>query len=60
MNRALIGLGILPQLYEETLLNREALGWALVSLLLAIALGRSLLLRQPAPVAEVASAANQA
>lgn len=59
---ALIGAGILPQLYQETLLNRQALGWALVSLLLVVALGRSLRLRKPAPVPaamEAASAANQ-
>ncbi|WP_349616667.1 beta (1-6) glucans synthase [Azotobacter salinestris] len=59
---ALIGAGILPQLYQETLLNQQALGWALVSLLLAVALGRSLRLRSPvsaAAAAETASAANQ-
>lgn len=39
---ALIGAGIVPQLYQETLLNRQALGWALVSGLLVVALWRSL------------------
>lgn len=54
----LIGLGILPQLYQETLLNAEALGWALVSLLLAVALGRSLLLRTSAPASAAAEATS--
>jgi len=58
---ALIAAGILPQLWQETLLNRQALGWALVSGLLVLALGRSLRLpvaaRREAPAA---SAANQA
>lgn len=47
----LIGAGILPQLYQETLLNRQALIWALVSGLLVVALWRSLRLgrkRRPA------------
>ena len=39
---ALIGAGIVPQLYEETLGNWQAIGWAAVSLLLLGALWRSL------------------
>ena len=39
---ALIGLGIVPQLYQEGLSNLQALGWALVSGLLAAALLRAL------------------
>lgn len=38
----LIGAGIAPQLYQETLENGQALGWALVSTLLVAALWRSL------------------
>jgi exo-beta-1,3-glucanase (GH17 family) len=38
---ALIGTGIPLQLYQEGLHNQQALGWALVSLLLALALWRS-------------------
>lgn len=37
-----IGLGIIPQLYEETLGNIQAIGWAATALLLALALVRSL------------------
>ncbi len=37
-----VGLGIVPQLVEETLGNRQALGWALTSALLVAALWRSL------------------
>lgn len=39
---ALIAAGIPLQLYQEGLRNQQALGWALVSLLLALALLRSL------------------
>lgn len=39
---ALIGAGIVPQLYQETLGNLQAIGWALVSALLVAALWRSL------------------
>ena len=38
----LIGAGIVPQLYEETLGNLQAIGWALTSALLLAALWRSL------------------
>ena len=38
----LIGAGIAPQLYQETLSNLQALGWALTSALLVAALWRSL------------------
>ncbi|WP_298190516.1 beta (1-6) glucans synthase [uncultured Pseudomonas sp.] len=38
----LIGAGIAPQLYQETLGNGQALGWALISALLVAALWRSL------------------
>ncbi|MDH1261695.1 glycosyl hydrolase family 17 protein [Pseudomonas sp. GD03944] len=38
----LIGAGIAPQLFEETLDNLQAIGWALVSALLVAALWRSL------------------
>ena len=58
----LIGAGIVPQLYQETLGNLQALGWALVSSLLAAALWRSWrtqhcparqrVVRQPRPLAE--------
>ena len=37
-----VGAGIVPQLYEETLGNLQAIGWAAVSLLLLGALWRSL------------------
>ncbi|MGH8354603.1 MAG: beta (1-6) glucans synthase [Pseudomonas sp.] len=42
---ALIGAGIAPQLYQETLGNLQAIGWALVSTLLVAALWRSLRIR---------------
>jgi len=38
----LIAAGIVPQLYEETLDNLQAIGWAITSALLAAALWRSL------------------
>ncbi|MET1077938.1 MAG: beta (1-6) glucans synthase [Pseudomonas sp.] len=38
----IIGAGIVPQLYDETLGNLQAIGWAAVSLLLVVALWRSL------------------
>ncbi|MNF97756.1 hypothetical protein D3C84_805960 [compost metagenome] len=38
----LIGAGIVPQLYEETLGNLQAIGWAAVSTILLAALWRSL------------------
>ena len=38
---ALIGLGIPFQLYQEGLSNQQAIGWALVCLLLSSALLRS-------------------
>lgn len=38
----IIGAGIAPQLYQETLDNLQAIGWALVSALLVAALWRSL------------------
>jgi hypothetical protein len=41
----LIGAGIAPQLYEETLGNLQAIGWAAVSALLLAALWRSLRVR---------------
>ncbi|MGH8434746.1 MAG: beta (1-6) glucans synthase [Pseudomonas sp.] len=41
----IIGAGILPQLYQETLGNLQAIGWALVSALLVAALWRSLRVR---------------
>ncbi|MCU9950488.1 beta (1-6) glucans synthase [Pseudomonas sp. PDM13] len=37
-----VGLGIIPQLYEETLGNIQAIGWAATALLLTLALVRSL------------------
>lgn len=37
-----VGLGIIPQLVEETLGNIQAIGWAATALLLALALVRSL------------------
>ena len=45
---ALIGLSIPLQLYQEGLSNLQALGWALVCLLLSAALLRSLRLSRPA------------
>ena len=39
---ALIGAGIAPQLYQETLSNWQAIGWAITSTLLLLALLRSL------------------
>ena len=41
----LIGAGIAPQLYQESLDNSYAIGWALTSTLLVAALGRSLRVR---------------
>ncbi|MCU1715989.1 beta (1-6) glucans synthase [Pseudomonas sp. 5P_3.1_Bac2] len=38
----LIGVGLLPQLYEETLSNLQAIGWALTCALLVVAVLRSL------------------
>ena len=38
----IVGAGILPQLYQETLSNWQALGWAAVSVLMVAALWRSL------------------
>jgi len=46
---AMIGLGIPVQLYQEGLSNLQAFGWALVSLLLCVALLRSLSLSVAAP-----------
>ena len=43
---ALIGLGIPLQLYQEGLSNLQAIGWALVCLLLSGALLRSAALSQ--------------
>ncbi|MGE6790733.1 beta (1-6) glucans synthase [Pseudomonas guineae] len=43
----LIGAGIAPQLYQETLSNWQALGWAITSLLLVAALWRSLRIKTP-------------
>ena len=37
-----VGLGIIPQLVEETLGNIQAIGWAATALLLTLALIRSL------------------
>ncbi|MOA13757.1 hypothetical protein D3C78_1338200 [compost metagenome] len=42
----LIGIGLPIMLWQETLLNIQALGWGLVSLLLLLALWRC---RRPAP-----------
>jgi hypothetical protein len=42
----LIGAGIVPQLYQETLGNLQALGWALVSSQLVAALWRSIRTQQ--------------
>jgi hypothetical protein len=46
---ALIGLGVPLQLYQEGPGNLQAIGWALVSLLLGAALIRSARLSRPAP-----------
>ncbi|WLI08522.1 glycosyl hydrolase family 17 protein [Pseudomonas sp. FP597] len=42
----IIGAGIAPQLYREGLLNQQAWGWAVVSLLMALALWRCLRVRK--------------
>lgn len=47
---AFVGLGIVPQLVEETLGNQQAIGWAVVSLLLTLALYRCLR-REPRAIA---------
>ncbi|WP_420824372.1 beta (1-6) glucans synthase [Stutzerimonas kirkiae] len=44
---ALLCAGITPQLYQEGLANHQAVAWALVSLLLALALWRGLRAREP-------------
>ncbi|MDT4874977.1 hypothetical protein FQZ97_1103170 [compost metagenome] len=41
----LIGAGIVPQLYQETLGNLQAIGWAAVNALLLAALWRCLRVR---------------
>ncbi|MGY4531304.1 exo-beta-1,3-glucanase (GH17 family) [Pseudomonas sp. TE3786] len=41
----ILGAGILPQLFQETLANWQALGWAAVSALMVAALWRSLRVR---------------
>lgn len=43
----IIGAGIAPQLYREGLMNQQALGWALVSGLVVVALWRCLRVRKP-------------
>ena len=43
----IIGAGIAPQLYREGLMNQQALGWALVSMLMVAALWRCLRVRNP-------------
>lgn len=42
----IIGAGIAPQLYQEGLMNQQALGWALVSGLMVVALWRCLRVRK--------------
>ncbi|MET4713552.1 exo-beta-1,3-glucanase (GH17 family) [Pseudomonas sp. PvP125] len=42
----IIGVGIAPQLYREGLLNQQAWGWAVVSLLMVVALWRCLRVRK--------------
>ena len=42
----IIGAGIAPQLYREGLLNQQAWGWAVVSLLMVVALWRCLRVRK--------------
>lgn len=42
----IIGAGIAPQLYQEGLFNGQAIGWALTSVLLVLALWRSVRLRR--------------
>jgi len=41
----MVGTGIAPQLYQEGLLNQQAWGWALVSVLMVAALWRCLRVR---------------
>lgn len=47
----LLGIGLPVMLWQETLLNTQALGWGLVSLLLLLALWRC---RRPAPAVDLA------
>lgn len=42
----IIGAGIAPQLYREGLMNQQALSWALVSVLMVVALWRCLRVRK--------------
>jgi len=42
----IIGAGIAPQLYREGLANQQAWGWALVSVLMVVALWRSVRVRK--------------
>jgi len=41
----IVGVGIAPQLFQEGLASQQALGWALVSLLMTAALWRCLRVR---------------
>jgi len=42
----IVGAGVAPQLFQEGLANRQAWGWAVVSVLMTTALWRSLRLRK--------------
>ncbi|MNP86677.1 hypothetical protein D3C76_1870490 [compost metagenome] len=42
----IVGAGVMPQLYREGLENQQAWGWAVVSVLMAAALWRSLRVRK--------------
>lgn len=48
----IVGLGIVPQLYREGLVNPQAWGWAWVSVLMTLALWRSLGVQAVAPSTE--------
>ena len=41
----IVGAGVAPQLFVEGLQNRQAWGWAVVSVIMTVALWRSLRLR---------------
>jgi exo-beta-1,3-glucanase (GH17 family) len=52
----IVGIGIVPQLFREGLANQQALGWALVSILITVALCRCLRVSQQRSVIALGAA----